>query len=68
MFRFLLGIAIFFISVSAQAQLYVANADGETVGEYNATTGAAINANLITVPNEPYAIALSGSTLYVSRR
>ncbi len=66
MFRFLLGIAIFFISVSAQAQLYVANADGETVGEYNATTGAAINANFITGLNNDWELALSGNSLYVA--
>jgi len=35
-----------------------------TVGAYNATTGAAINANFIT-GIDPFALAVSGSTLFV---
>jgi hypothetical protein len=37
-----------------------------TVGEYNASTGAAINANFITGLNQTYAIALSGNNLFVT--
>jgi hypothetical protein len=35
------------------------------VGAYNATTGAAINANLVTGLTLPYGLALSGNTLFV---
>ena len=37
-----------------------------TVGEYNATTGAAINANFITGLNGPDGLALSGNNLFVA--
>ena len=37
-----------------------------TVGEYNATTGAAINANFITGLDYPYGLALSGNKLLVT--
>jgi hypothetical protein len=37
-----------------------------TVGEYNATTGALINANLITGLHYPYELALSGNILFVT--
>ena len=36
------------------------------VGAYNATTGGAINANLVTALNAPVALALSGNTLFVA--
>ena len=45
--------------------LYVANYNG-TVGEYDATTGAVINANLITGLTEPWNLGISGNNLYVS--
>jgi hypothetical protein len=37
--------------------LFVGRNQIGTVGEYSATTGAAINANFITGPNDPYALA-----------
>jgi len=37
----------------------------DTVGEYNATTGAVINSSLITLPNHSGGIALSGSDLFI---
>jgi hypothetical protein len=37
-----------------------------TIGEYNATTGAAINASLVTGLNQPAAVAVSGNNLFVS--
>jgi PKD domain len=52
--------------------LYVASAiaGGGSVGTYNATTGAPINASFITTGvdqvNQPFALALSGNTLFVS--
>jgi len=51
---------------SAHAQLYVGQ--GATVGEYNATTGAAINASLITGLSEAEGVALSGSDLFVAEQ
>jgi hypothetical protein len=50
---------------NACAQLYVSESGNNTVGEYNATTGAPINANLITGLSEPAGIALSGNNLFV---
>jgi hypothetical protein len=48
--------------------LFVANLsgtpNGNAIGEYNATTGAVINANFIAGP--AYGLALSGNTLFVS--
>jgi hypothetical protein len=55
---------------SARAQIYVSQtgsgANSGTVSEYNATTGAVINANLITGVGQAGAIFLSGNTLYVA--
>jgi PKD domain len=50
---------------SAHAQLYVGQSPPGTVGEYNATSGAAINASFITGLNDPAAFAFSGNTLFV---
>jgi len=65
--------AIWAMPGNARAQLYVnqdANPSSEVVasgvGEYNATTGAAINANFISGLNEPVALAVSGNTLFVA--
>src|SRR5271166_3441600 len=63
----LLGItALWAMPSSARAQLYVSQ--NNTVGEYNATTGDAINADLITGLNGPQGLALSGdgTTLFVA--
>jgi DNA-binding beta-propeller fold protein YncE len=48
--------------------LYVSGAALGSVGKYNATTGAAINANFITGLNDPFGLALSadGTALLVS--
>ncbi len=47
----------------------MANFSAGTVGEYNASTGAAINASLITGPYEPTGLALDGSGhLYVTQQ
>jgi len=71
----LLGItALWTMPRNANAQLlYVCQAgngpitSNGSVGEYNAATGAAINANFITGLNYPWALALSGNTLFVSK-
>ena len=44
----------------AKSGLFVANySGGTTVGEYDATTGAAINPDFITGLNQPYALAVA---------
>jgi hypothetical protein len=49
--------------------LYVSEVGGTfKVGEYNATTGAAINANFITGLNYPTGLAVSGNILFVASR
>src|SRR5271169_2360841 len=51
---------------SARGQLYVSQVFNGGVGKYNATTGAAINANFITGLSSPKGIALSGNHLFVA--
>ena len=55
---------------SARAQLYVSQvgngANTGTVGTYDATTGAVINAKFITGVNDAGAIMLSGNTLFLA--
>ena len=46
---------------SARAQLYVGQYGSGIIGEYNATTGAPINANLITGLDGPIGFLLSGN-------
>ncbi|HTD15624.1 MAG TPA: hypothetical protein VK673_10610 [Chthoniobacterales bacterium] len=63
----LLCIATFWaMSSNARAQLYVADNFFGTVGKYDATTGAPVNANFITGLNEPERLALSGNDLFVA--
>ena len=68
LFTLLLGIAaLWAMPRSARAQvLYVSLNGANIVGEYDATSGAAINANLITGLNLPRGLALSGNNLLVS--
>jgi hypothetical protein len=50
-----------------QGQIYVVNQfSNGTIGEYDATTGATINASLVSGLNYPYSIALSGGNLLVT--
>jgi WD40 repeat protein len=46
------------------SHLFVAGAD--TIGEYDTTTGATINDTFITGLDNPYAISISGSKIYVA--
>src|SRR5271167_4574084 len=63
----LLGIAaLWAMPRSAHAQLYVSQVFNGGVGKYNATTGAAINANFITGLSSPKGLALSGNHLFVT--
>jgi hypothetical protein len=57
----LLGVAaLWAMPRSARAQVYVSQVFNGGVGKYNATTGAAINANFITGLSSPKGLALSG--------
>jgi hypothetical protein len=63
----LIGIAaLWAMPRSAHAQIYVSQYLSGTVGEYDATTGAVINASLVTGVSEPEGLVLSGNTLFVS--
>jgi hypothetical protein len=61
-----LAAALLGLFPAARAQIYVPN--GGFIGSYNATTGAAINATLITIPggSSPSDAAVSGSSLYIA--
>ena len=66
----LLPSALFLLSmdvVHAQAQIYVANHVGSSIGEYDASTGSAINSSLVSVGTDGfYSVAISDNDLYVS--
>jgi DNA-binding beta-propeller fold protein YncE len=51
---------------NACAQLYVAQTNANIVSEYDAKTGAVINANFIMGLNAPTAVAVKGNTLFVA--
>jgi WD40 repeat protein len=66
-----LGIAIAaalcLIPVTGRAQIFVTNLNNNTIGEYNATTGATINSSFISSGlSFPFGIALSGGNLFVA--
>jgi DNA-binding beta-propeller fold protein YncE len=45
---------------AAHAQIFVTNEGNNTIGEFDATTGAAINASLVSSGlHEPFGIAIS---------
>ena len=50
---------------AAAGQIYVTNYAANTIGEYDATTGVAINASLVSGLHGPWGIAVSGSHLFV---
>ena len=49
------------------SNLFVANYGSGTIGEYT-TSGATVNAALVSGLNEPFGIAVSGSNLFVANR
>ena len=62
----LLAILVLFGIKTLHAQnLFVVNNGTGSIGEYNAVTGAAINASFITGLNQPNCIAVSGNNLFV---
>ena len=50
--------ALGLLTLPAHAQIFVANSSNNTVGEYNASNGAAINASFITGLGSPRFIAI----------
>ena len=55
-------------SATAHGQLiFVANSNNNTVGEYT-TSGAVVNASLVSGLSDPYGIAVSGSDLFVTNQ
>jgi hypothetical protein len=64
-YPFVIGIAVLWaVPRNAHAQLYVTQS-GDSVGEYNTTTGEVINASFITGLDLPIGLALRGNTLFV---
>ncbi|HEV2968368.1 MAG TPA: autotransporter-associated beta strand repeat-containing protein [Pirellulales bacterium] len=65
LYTLLLGaMALWAMPATALAQIFVTNYNNGTIGEYT-TTGATVNAALITGLNQPYGIAVSGGNLFV---
>jgi len=54
--------------MAAWTQIFVANDGGTTVGEYNLSTGAAINASLVNGLGSPWGVVVSGNNLFVANR
>ena len=63
---FLVIAALWTMVRSGRAQLYVGQYSANTVGEYDTTTGAPINASLITGLSAPTALTLSANDLFVA--
>lgn len=51
---------------AVQAQLYVGVQNNNTIAEYNAATGAAINSSLVSGLGLPEGIAISGNNLFIA--
>jgi hypothetical protein len=62
---FFLATLVWSVPARTQGQLYVSEV-GNKVGEYNASSGAVINANFITGLSNPLGLALSGNDLFVA--
>ena len=54
--------------VVSGGNLWVCNYFAGTIGKYDATTGATINASLVSGLNNPVGIAVSGGGAHRSRR
>ena len=62
----LLAVTALWALPAAGANLFVTNFNGNTIGEYNATTGAPVNASLVSGLSNPQGIAVSGGNLWVT--
>src|SRR5689334_15434733 len=54
------------LSEQAHGQIYVTINNGAAIGEYDATTGATINAALVSGVYHPLGITVSGGNLFVA--
>ncbi len=63
---FIFGLSFPFGLAVSGSNLFVVNAVAGTIGEYNASTGTAINASLVSGLNFPNGLAVSGSDLFVA--
>ena len=59
------GTTPLFVAVTGN-YLFVSNAGSGTVSEYNAATGALLNASIVSGLSTPRGLAISGNTLYVA--
>ncbi len=66
LFAAVVTLAAILIPASVRAQLYVGDQGNNSVGTYDATTGAAVNANFITGLSSPQGLLLSGNSLFVT--
>jgi streptogramin lyase len=66
----IVSVTIFLVSIIAATArgdtIYVTNYNTGTIGEYDTTTGAVVNASLVSGLNGPAAIAVCGSNLFVT--
>jgi hypothetical protein len=62
----LLAIFASICTTARAGEIFVANEEANTIGAYDATTGAAINASLVTGLASPHAVTVSGDNLLVS--
>src|SRR5271166_5024179 len=66
LFTLLLGATtIWAMPATARGQIFVTNENSGTIGEYT-TTGAKVNASLISGLGDPEGIAVSGGNLFVA--
>ena len=56
------------LAVQAHAQIYVVDQCDGTIGKYDATTGATINASLVSGLNYPTGVAVSDGNLFVTNQ
>ena len=57
--------AVWAMPGTARGQIFEMNSGAGTIGEYDATTGATINASLVSGLSSPRGIAVSGGNLFV---
>ena len=60
------SVALCALPGTARAQIFEANFSSGTIGEYNATTGATINASPVSGLSSLFGIAISGGNLFVA--
>ena len=59
-------LALWAVPATTRGQIFVSNTGNGTIGEFNATSGATVNAALVSGLNTPTGIAVSGGNLFVA--